>query len=1383
VDHEVDGREEKRTRASSVLAQTCALIAAALGFAALLGRLLGLSQPGRIDSRWVSMAPSTALLLALFGAALFASARRPGERAVRRAAMGVAIAVAASALALLAFRWLGIHAQVEHLGMSPAGAAGYLDIGHMSPLTAACFVLAAASLAACLPAPQRSRARVGFWLAGLVTAAGTFSLLAGVLGEPLLYSGDSVPPAATASFAFVALGISLMVLAAPRAWPLDGEIDAASRRFARVLVLVFAAFTSGLIALGYWYVKDHEAQYRKQAGRELSAIADLKAGELALWRAERLADAQALTRGGELAGLARRALANPRDPRVQKELEGWMLRLREAYRYSHIFLADVRGLVRMSVPRQTHAPDSIVQTVAEARPDRIAFLDFHRDAPEAPIHLSVSVPIRDEANGGIALGWLYLAIDPAQSLYALLQRWPTHSRTAETFLVRRDGDDVLFLSELLFRENAALALRIPLANTDVPAVKAVLGEEGIVEGNDYGGPPVIASLRKVPDSPWFLVSRMEAAEALAPVRENLWLTVALVGALLFAAAAAVGFAWRHQRARHYQERVRAGDELAASTALHRAVTQNATDAIITADAAGRICGWNPAATRIFGYAEAEMLGQPLSMLMPERFRELHQSGMRRLAGGGELRALFKTVELHGLTKEGNEFSLELSRSQWHSREGVYFTGIIRDITERKRAEMALARRNDLYNLLSQTNQAIVRLTSREELFPRACRYAVEYGRFLFAWIGTVNAENGRILPVAQYGEDQGYVEGLRRAARQSDPAGWSGPLGQALRTGARVVSNDFLNDPLAAPWHQEARRAGVRGAAAFPIREGDAVAGVICLYFGEAGYFSEDLLLTLDEMARDLSFALTVYKHEAERRRAQYELRESESSLREAQKIGRLGSLVFDIPAGVWRSSAMLDTIFGIGADHPRTTADWAQLIHPSEREQVLSYMHDIVATQQPFEREYRIVRTNDGAERWVFGLGRVEYGADGAPLRMLGTVQDVTERKRLEEAHLQAQKLESLGTLAGGIAHDFNNILAAINGNADLAAEDVGPDHAAAESLEEIRKASARASELVRRIMAFGRPKEARQGVVELGAVMSEVLKLLRSTLPAGIALRTEFARNTPRVLADAAQVHEVIVNLTTNAAYAIGRRAGTILYRLEPVQVGEKHELRIPGLAEGRYARLTVTDSGCGMDAATQERIFDAFYTTKPVGEGTGLGLSMVHGIMRSHGGLVTVDSAPGKGSSFALYFPAAQDTAQVKEQIASAQILPCPGQRLLYVDDEEALVFLADRVLSRLGHKFSGYTDPEAALKVFRAHPQDYDVVVTDLSMPHMSGFELAREVLALRPGMPVLMTTGYIRAEDEESARAAGIREIVLKPVTVDEMGQVLDRVIRNSQTRG
>ena len=366
-----------------------------------------------------------------------------------------------------------------------------------------------------------------------------------------------------------------------------------------------------------------------------------------------------------------------------------MMNFAGSTKYDNVVFTDAQGVVRMSAVKNVHHVDAIARAGAPGRPDRVLFLDFHRTEPDGPAHLTLVVPVLDAHKPGVLLGTLYLDIDPRKYLFPFIQRWPTTSRSAETLLVRRDGDDAQFLNTLRFQDDAPLSLRIPLTRSDVAAVKAVLGQEGIVEGLDYRGTVVIASLRKVPDSPWFLIARMDTTEVLAPVRETLWLTSSLIGALLLAAAAAVGFALRHQRVGHYKERVKAAEALAASMARHRAVTHSASDAIITADAEGRIVGWNPAAERIFGYAEDEILGQMLAVLMPERYRDEHRIGMQRMAGGWAQRMLFKTVELEGLTQAGEEFPMELSLSQWQAAEGVFFTGIVRDISQRRKTEAAL----------------------------------------------------------------------------------------------------------------------------------------------------------------------------------------------------------------------------------------------------------------------------------------------------------------------------------------------------------------------------------------------------------------------------------------------------------------------------------------------------------------------------------------------------------------------------------------------------------------------------------------------------------------------------------------------------------------------
>jgi PAS domain S-box-containing protein len=391
-------------------------------------------------------------------------------------------------------------------------------------------------------------------------------------------------------------------------------------------------------------------------------------------------------------------------------------------------------------------------------------------------------------------------------------------------------------------------------------------------------------------------------------------------------------------------------------------------------------------------------------------------------------------------------------------------------------------------------------------------------------------------------------------------------------------------------------------------------------------------------------------------------------------------------------------------------------------------------------------------------------------------TVVDISERKKLEQQLQVSQRLESVGQLAAGIAHDFNNILTAITGNAKLALTDLPANHPVHENLAEIQKASLRATQLVRQILTFGRQEAPKRQVIKLAPVVEEALKLLRAALRAGIEIRTHFEDGLPDVLADLTQVHQIIMNLGTNAADAMGKlQAGVLEIRSESVHVDADLARATPDLHEGAYVRLSIRDTGSGMDKATTARIFEPFYTTKPQGEGTGLGLSVVHGIVKTHGGAITVYSEPGKGTVFQMYLPAAQEAAKETRQPQTQGELRGHGERVLYVDDEEPLVFLMTRMLTQLGYTVTGCTEPQKALEVFRSSPQDFDVVVSDLSMPQMSGVDLAREILQTRPGMPILIASGYIRPEDNEGVRSLGLPDLLLKPDTIEELSQSLHDV--------
>jgi signal transduction histidine kinase len=383
------------------------------------------------------------------------------------------------------------------------------------------------------------------------------------------------------------------------------------------------------------------------------------------------------------------------------------------------------------------------------------------------------------------------------------------------------------------------------------------------------------------------------------------------------------------------------------------------------------------------------------------------------------------------------------------------------------------------------------------------------------------------------------------------------------------------------------------------------------------------------------------------------------------------------------------------------------------------------------------------------------------------------SERAKLERQLRQAQKMEAIGTLAGGIAHDFNNILSGIMGFADLAMQDANEPAATKQHVEEIFKASQRARELVRQILAFSRQQEQSRQPIKLHTILDEVVSLLRATVPKSIEIRTEFGRNTPTVLVDTTQFHQVVTNLVTNAWQAIGDKPGRIDVILREFNVDDDFARTTPDLRPGRYARLSVTDSGSGMAASTLERIFEPFFTTKEPGNGTGLGLAVVHGIVKATDGAITVYSQPGHGTTFHLYFPAVElDAASLPS--VPANIPRGHGERILFIDDERILTVLGERFLTRLGYEAVVESDPLAAIQRFFSG--DFKAVITDLTMPHMSGLDVGRRLLHMNPNLPVILSTGYSATLDYERVRALGFRDLLIKPYNIEALANCLQKAL-------
>jgi len=406
---------------------------------------------------------------------------------------------------------------------------------------------------------------------------------------------------------------------------------------------------------------------------------------------------------------------------------------------------------------------------------------------------------------------------------------------------------------------------------------------------------------------------------------------------------------------------------------------------------------------------------------------------------------------------------------------------------------------------------------------------------------------------------------------------------------------------------------------------------------------------------------------------------------------------------------------------------------------------------------------------------------AGGTPTGFMGIGRDITERKKAEEEKkrletqlAQAQKMESIGTLAGGIAHDFNNILSAIIGYTELAMNDIADPVRAGAELGEVLKAGERAKDLVSQILTFSRQTETRHSPLAIKTVVKESLKMIRSVTPSNIEIRSDLA-DSGVILSDPTQINQVMLNLCTNAVHAMGKTGGILEVGLRRVHAEGGSELRDLDLVPGTYMRLEVRDTGHGMSPEVMSRIFDPYFTTKEVGRGTGLGLAVVHGIVKSHGGAITCESVPGEGTTFRVYFPEIESMEQASAPLSKGD-LPTGTERILFVDDEQVLVNLARRMMESLGYTVFTRTSSIEALEFFRANPDKFDLVITDMTMPGMTGDMLTKKILKIRKDIPVILCSGYSEHMSEERSKLIGIREFIMKPIVMKDLAKTIRKVL-------
>ncbi len=770
---------------------------------------------------------------------------------------------------------------------------------------------------------------------------------------------------------------------------------------------------------------------------------------------------------------------------------------------------------------------------------------------------------------------------------------------------------------------------------------------------------------------------------------------------------------------------RTNQALRAAEEKYRSIFENSTEGIFQRSPDGRFISANPALARILGYASSEQL-------------LLDEPGTLGYWGPGIQEQFDRLMGENGFVSEF-EYEVQRSDGNWtwvsenaravrdHLGSVIYYEGSMQDVTRRRNAVAALQTSEREQRLLAQEleaqrsrlveAQAVAKVGSWEtDLATLAVVWSEETYRIFQADPETFRPTHGGFLPLVHLEDRAAVGSAFLRSLKRRSPS----------TIEHRLVFPDGTQKFVEQRWQTSFDAQGK------PVR----VSGT----------------------CQDIT----------ERKSATEALRISEKRFKALFEQAAVGVAQTDAVTGrfVQINQRFCDILGRTREEMAALT--FADVTHPADAERGLDMTRKLQAgAAREFTVEKRYIR-RDGTEVWANVTVSAMWAPGESPDFLLSVGQDISAGKRLEDQFRQAQKMDAVGTLAGGIAHDFNNILAAINGYTELTRMVVAENSPAHEHLGAVLKASSRATHLVRQILAFSRQQRLERRPIQLLPVVAESLMLLRATIPSTIEFETSLPTNAPTVLADATQIHQILMNLGTNAWHAMKDGTGRLKVSLERFVVDALHAETQTRLRPGLYARVSVGDTGKGMDKATLQRIFEPFFTTKAPGEGTGLGLSVVHGIMDSHEGAITVYSQPGEGTIFHLYFPA--HSVEATTVVSDARLTPRGrGERILFLDDEDLLVTLGKKALTALGYEVEISTQPLEVLETVRAQPERYALVITDQTMPRMTGLALARELQQIRPGLPIILTTGYSQTLKPDGVEAAGVRRLLLKPFSIESLG--------------
>jgi two-component system, cell cycle sensor histidine kinase and response regulator CckA len=1059
-------------------------------------------------------------------------------------------------------------------------------------------------------------------------------------------------------------------------------MSAFPRRWKAILALAVIILLAGF----FWYYRTQRKHVLEDANSNLEAIAQLQINWIGEWRSSRLKEATTTMNSRFYTPLVAGWMQSPPAAQEVDAIKGGLKALRDQYLYEDALFVSASGHIYFrlndsSAPLHEISRKGIEKAFQTRKP---VLTDLYLSSEASYPQIDVIAPFFMDLKGSsIPSGAIIFQYDAGKSIYPII-RWPVPNRSAEALLVRREGDSVLFLNELSHRKDSALKYRLPMSAKDAPAVRGVLGERGAIQqGRDYRGVQVLAVAEPAPDTGWFLIAKIDEDEVFASFRREYLLISIMLLFLMASVSSAIAVLWQRNDKAHYREMLETEAVRRKNEELYRNALDSISEGCQIIDFEWRHLFINATALKHSNHRKEDLLSRTLMDVFP----------------GIESTDVFAAYKrcMEERAPQHAEISLDYpdGTMKWYELsaqpipEGIFV--LTSDITERKNAEEDLRKSEEKYrSLFDHMIQGAFRIESN----------------------GNISDVNLALLKMAGFTKEQFLKKTL-----------------------ANVDEWEFIHEDGVHFTIDE--RPGI-----IALKTGKPSSAVV----GMCNPITNNIVWTeisaVPEFLEGDSnpYQVLVTLHDiTDRKKAEAENERLASAIAQCDEI----IAILDTNKIVQYVNPAFEKIPGLKLEeavgHSLPVNEW----------QDEAFYREFWSTLESGKtwRGRLTNRKKDGTIYTEDATVSPVLNASGAIVNYISVTRDITEflklqseKEKLQDQFLQAQKMESVGRLAGGIAHDFNNMLSVIGGHAQLALDAIDPGHPLYPHLQEINKAALHSADLTRQLLTFARKQTISPKVLNLNSIIVESLSILQRLIGEDIDLAWMPGHELWPVNIDPAQVNQILTNLVVNARDAIDKN-GRIVIETQNMILDENyctdHQEYIPG----EYVMLALSDNGRGMGKDVIGHLFEPFFTTKKMGEGTGLGLATVYGIVQQNSGYINIYSEPNRGTTFKIYLPRHISTETPKETAIEAETSKGGAETILLVEDEPAVLSLTRRMLERLGYTVIAAASPNEAIGLAQKYSREIQLLLVDVIMPEMSGRELSEQIIRLRPGLKILFMSGY------------------------------------------